>query len=172
MSNAITTTTRTLTLSASTLVLFGLGACAELEQGGQEQIVEPTSLGEIEQKTFSGNLGSGLGNPMVIGYTVGLTDEFTPTCSFGLSEAPEAAFIWKAPSAGSYSFSTKGSGFDTMLEIFALTGESIGCNNNDEIEFGTHSRLDLQLEANQQILITLDGWRNYQGAYRLAITRN
>lgn len=171
MSNAITTTTRTLTLSASTLVLFGLGACAELEQGGTDQIVEPALLGELEQQTFSGNLGSALGNPLVMGTTNGLTDEFVPTCSFDLSEAPDASFIWKAPSDGTYRFSTKDSSFDTMLELIALTGESIGCNNNDESEFGTHSRVNAQLTANQQVLIILDGWRDNRGPYRLAITR-
>jgi hypothetical protein len=175
MSTAITKITRNLTLSAASLLLLGLSACAELEQGGrapgEEVIVEPTVLGELEQATFSGNLGSALGNPVAMGNTTGLTDEFLPTCSFELSAAPEAAFIWRAPSAGTYSFSTKGSGFDTMLEIFDLTGESIGCNNNDESEFGTHSKLTLELTANQQLLITLDGWRDNQGAYKLAITR-
>ncbi len=171
MSTAMNKITHTLTLSAASLLLLGLGACAELDQTGEE--LEPGAelsadqLSDVEQATFSGNLGNVLGSPIAMGNTNGLTHELTPTC-VSTSTASEASFIWTAPAEGVYRISTAGSNFDTVLDVLGLTGASLGCNDDFA---GMQSQVTVPLALNQVILINLDGWRTSTGAYRLNIVR-
>jgi hypothetical protein len=172
MKTAINKTTRNLTLSAASLLLLGLGACAELDQTGEG--IEPGSelsaeqLGAVEQATFSGNLGTVLGSPIAMGNTNGLTHELTPTC-VSTSTAPEASFIWTAPTAATYVFSTAGSSFDTVIDVMGLTGASLGCN--DDFSGTMQSQVTVPLALNQVVLINVDGWRTSTGAYRLNVNR-
>lgn len=165
------TTRRTLTMTAA-LLLAGLGACAEMDQKyTSEGDVENEELVSVEQESFSGNLGAALGSPIAAGNTNGLTNEWTPSCitaNVG-NTAPEASFIWKTGTAGTYTMTTAGSAFDTTLEVIGLTGASVGCN--DDINGTRQSQLVMALPANTEYLINLDGWRAASGAYRLNITK-
>jgi uncharacterized protein (AIM24 family) len=159
---------------SAVLLLAGLGACGLEEEGKIEMNPEDlkgVTLGSTEQKTFSGNLGTATGSPIAMGNTTGLTNDFTAACisaSTG-NTAPEATFIWQAPSAGTYSITTAGSSFDTTLDIYDLNGFSIACN--DDTLFTLQSAVSVTLQAGQLILINLDGWRAAQGAYRLNVNR-
>lgn len=166
---ATTVTTRTLTLTAS-LLLAGLSACADMEGEDNQDELDDAELGSVEQKTFSGNLGTATGSPIAMGNTTGLTNEWTAPCitASALNTAPEATFIWQATTAGTYIITTTGSTFDTTLDVIDLNGTSIGCNDDFS---GLQSRVVVTLVANQLVLINVDGWRAAQGAYRLNITR-
>lgn len=171
MSTAMNKITRNLTLSAASLLLLGLGACAELDHTGEG--IDPGAelsaeqLNAVEQATFSGNLGNVLGSPVAMGNTTGLNHELTPTC-VSTSAAPEASFVWSAPAEGTYRISTAGSGFDTVIDVMGLTGASLGCNDDFA---GMTSQVTVPLALNQMILINVDGWRFSTGAYRLNIVR-
>lgn len=170
MSTAMNTIPRNLTLSAASLMLLGLGACAEMDQTGELELgpdLSAEQLGAIEQATFSGNLGNVLGTPIAMGNTTGLTHELTPTC-VSTSVAPEASFIWTAPAEGVYRISTAGSTFDTVIDVMGLTGASLGCNDDFA---GMQSQVTVPLTLNQVVLINVDGWRTSTGAYRLNIVR-
>lgn len=166
---ATTVTTRTLTLTAS-LLLAGLSACADVEGEDGQDDLEDAELGSVEQKTFSGNLGTATGSPIAMGNTTGLTNEWTAPCISASpnNTAPEATFIWQATTAGTYTITTAGSSFDTTLDVIDLNGTSIGCNDDF---IGLQSQVSVTLVANQLVLINVDGWRTAQGAYRLNISR-
>ncbi len=167
-----TTVTTGRALMTAALLLAGLAACGEMELSDTEEgDVENEELGSVEQETFSGNLGVALGRPVAAGNTNGLTNEFVATCISADpgNTAPEASFIWKTGTAGTYTMTTAGSAFDTTLEVYDLTGASIGCN--DDTASTLQSRLVLVLPANSEYLINLDGWRAASGAYRLNITK-
>lgn len=140
------------------------GSGEELEPGAEGEIAE---LGEVEQHTFLGNLGTALGSPVAMGNTNGLTSDFVPTCS-STSTAPDGSFIWTASVAGTYTFSTVGSTFDTVIDVLGLTGNSLGCNDDFS---GLQSSVTVSLTAGQQVLVIVDGWRASSGAYKLNITQ-
>lgn len=176
MTIATNVTTRTLTMTTA-LLLAGLSACADLELEGKEgaddvaqEDLDDVELGSVEQKTFSGNLGTATGSPIAMGNTTGLTNEWTAPCISASpnNTAPEATFIWQATTAGTYIITTTGSSFDTTLDVIDLNGTSIGCNDDFS---GLQSRVAVTLVANQLVLINVDGWRAAQGTYRLNITR-
>lgn len=172
---AIKTTTRTPASPAMRLasllaasLLAGLGAACVDPLDPSEGAAEPgDELGEVEQLSYLGNLGTAMGSPVAMGNTNGLVSEFVPTCS-STSTAPDAVFTWTAPAAGTYTISTVGSSFDTVLDILGLTGNSLGCNDDFS---GLQSSVTVSLTAGQQILVILDGWRASSGAYKLNITQ-
>lgn len=101
------------------LVVVGLAACTA-----------PTEADStLDQASYLGDLGVGLGSPVTTSSTTGLTNDYQPACAY--SAAPDAAYTWTAPAAGSYTFSTAGSGFDTVLDVRQYnTGASLGCNDD------------------------------------------
>jgi hypothetical protein len=103
---------------------------------------------------------------MVTGTTVGLPNLLTPSCSY--SYAPEATFAFTAPADGTYTFSTAGSPFDTILYIDAPSclGASLACNDD---YIGLQSWLQVTLTAGQAIVVVVDGFAGGSGPFTLTI---
>jgi len=122
-----------------------------------------------------------LGNPL----SVSLTGTTTCSVSFigdascggspglpnGGIAAPDAIFLYSAPADGSYTISTMGSNFDTVLyaRLGTCSGSELGCS--DDIEPGTNprSQLNFNLETGQTIVIAVDGYADEKGDYVLSI---
>jgi len=98
--------------------------------------------------------------------TSGLSDAMFPSCALGSSSEQVHRFF--APSAGSYTFSTSGSAFDTVLSLMdpASCGE-LACNN----DFGGFqtSSATVVLGAGQEVLVSVDG-NGGSGFYNLSIS--
>jgi hypothetical protein len=126
--------------------------------------LEPGDLGEVSQGI---SLGSVLGNGVVSGSTCGLNDGITPACA--PSSASDISHTWTAPSTGTFTFSTTGSAFQTVLVVapFATPFSPLGCSAN-----GSSSSLGLPLTAGSQLIITIDGFAALCGNYQLNITKN
>ena len=94
--------------------------------------------------------------------TTALEDQFNPPC-VGALGAPEATWRFVAPAAGTYRFTTVGSDFDTVLyALDGCLGGSLGCN--DDIETGNlQSAIELQLQADQEIILVVDGYATNAG---------
>ncbi len=144
----------------------GLAACVAAEPETSE---DPESIGESSQAAMiDHNIGSALGTPVWSNATTcGMVDDYTPSCTGG--NATDTAFYWVAPSSGTYTFSTIGSAFDTVLHVYDLVGGGLlGCNDNSS---GTlQSTLALALSANQGIAVVVDGYGSACGNYKLNIT--
>jgi hypothetical protein len=115
----------------------------------------------------SSSLGSALGSPVVSSSTCGVANQYAPSCAS--SSAPDQSYLWTAPFAGTFTFSTLGSGFDTILHIYdAATGATLGCNDDSA---GTlQSSIDLTLRAGQQLQLVVDGYSSACGNFALNIS--
>jgi hypothetical protein len=94
------------------------------------------------------------------------------SCNGGSSR--HIAYVWRAPATGSYTFSTGGSNFATVLQIrhYTATSEIMGCN--DDVRSSLQSRITLSgLVSGAQLLIIIEGYAGEYGNYaRLNIVKN
>lgn len=104
----------------------------------------------------------------VAGTTVGAEDGRSSAC--GSSYAPDRTYQFRAPTFGSYTFSTHGSSFDTVLSAWLPCGNlRIGCND-DLAADDPASSLTVTLATGQIALVTVDGYGQAAGDFRLAVT--
>ncbi|MGK3989865.1 MXAN_6577-like cysteine-rich protein [Sorangium sp. So ce136] len=91
----------------------------------------------------------------VTGTTEGAVDLMTPSC--GSAGGAEATYSFTAPAAGTYVFDTFGSSFNTTL--FARDGQCAGATLGCNTDAGgtTQSRLTLELDEGQTIILIVDG---------------
>lgn len=123
----------------------------------------------VEQFTFGGDLLRNLGSPVVTNTTVDRTNDYQPTCITN-SAAPDMSYTWTAPSTGSYTFSTVGSSFDTILEIRRYnTTASLGCND-DSPGLGLLSKVNVSLAVGETVMIVVDGFGTNRGLFKLNIS--
>ncbi|HWU88700.1 MAG TPA: hypothetical protein VN253_15645 [Kofleriaceae bacterium] len=121
----------------------------------------------VEQFTFGGDLGVALGSPVTTNSTTNRTNDYKPTCVSN-SSAPDMSYTWTAPSAGTFTFTTLGSSFDTVLEVRQYnTGASLGCN--DDSNSTLQSAVSVSLSAGQTVIIVVDGYGSANGTFQLNI---
>ncbi|MCA9601042.1 MAG: hypothetical protein R3A78_08895 [Polyangiales bacterium] len=115
------------------------------------------------------DIGSALGDAVASGTTKGQGDEATPQCTYN-SFAPDLAYRWTAPSSAIFSIDTIGSAFDTVLHVYGADceGKAIACN--DEVRPKRKvSRVRIELEAGDTVVIVVDGYRRSEGNFILNI---
>ncbi|WP_224373087.1 ELWxxDGT repeat protein [Hyalangium versicolor] len=116
---------------------------------------------------FPADLGSATGAIVVQGSTCASLGQVTPTCTNN-ALAPDTSFSWTAPSAGTFVFTTEGSGYDTSLEVTdPVSGTSLGCN--DDTGETLQSSVTVSVSAGQTLLISVDGYDTECGAFQLGI---
>lgn len=132
---------------------------------------EPTASVEVYQPDPAGpsipDLGSALGMGVTQGSTCGGGNNAQPSCAS--STAEDRRFTWTAPSTGSFTFTTAGSSYDTLLLLQdAFTQAPLGCNDDSN---GTlQSSVTANLSAGQQIQIAVDGYGSNCGNFKLNIS--
>ncbi len=122
-----------------------------------------------------GDLGSAVGAGVISGTTVGAGSDLTSTC--GASAAsPELAYVWTAPSAGSFRFDTIGSTYDTVLYARNLGPSGVDCGGADlacnDDSSGVQSVINVSVTAGQRLLVVVDGYSSGStGNFVLNISR-
>ncbi len=99
------------------------------------------------------------------------TDDFLPNffCA-PVSTAPDVVLQWRVPETGYYSFSTMGSNFDTVLSIYVnQCSASQDCNNDDEMNDVSTSRLFRALGEGTLVALVIDGDGAAAGDFVLTI---
>jgi hypothetical protein len=126
---------------------------------------EPETLGEVTQGL---SLGTALGSPVVSGNTCGLNNGITPPASCAPSSASDISHTWTPPSNGTFTFTTAGSDFQTVLLLapFNTPFSPLACNAN-----GTSSSVTRRLTTGQQYIVTIDGFAALCGNYQLNISQ-
>jgi hypothetical protein len=152
--------------SALGLLLMGCG-------GGEPQAQEEKAWGDmpVQQRgdaLATDSLGSALGTPVTQGNTCGRPNEVTPSC--GYSNASEHAYTWTAPYTGTFTFTTAGSSYDTLLQLTNLSGSPLACN--DDVAGTLQSSVSVALTQGQQLRVIVDGYGANCGAFRLNIQGN
>jgi hypothetical protein len=102
------------------------------------------------------NTGTG---PWLANGTVS-SDDFEGSCSAGYP-GEDALLVWVAPAAGTYLFSTQGTGFDTILHVHsscASPPSEVGCN--DQIGLSNQAEVELVLADQQRVHIVVDSYRD------------
>ncbi len=143
-------------------LLFMLAAC-----GPEEDVSEHANLAQVGQAVNMGHLGSRVGDPVAAGSTSGRTNDFTATCAS--SAAPDVQYTWTAPATLTYTFSTAGSSFDTILEVRLYSNPSTVLGCNDDANGTVQSSLTLNVTAGTTYLINIDGYGSSSGSYALNI---
>lgn len=103
----------------------------------------------------------------VDGSTIGAANVRSGSC--GGIAAPEIAYAFTAPIAGTYTFDTFGSGFDTVVYVrdgTACEGPELACNDDAG---GLQSQVVVDLAADQTVTIVIDGHSTNYGEYTLGI---
>lgn len=127
--------------------------------------------GEAEDTVSAGqaiafDLGSALGSPVIMSSTCGAFNEHTPVCAS--SAAADHSYLWTAPYAGTFTFTTAGSGYDTVLQLLdPASNASLGCN--DDANGTLQSSVTASLSAWQQVTIDVDGYSSSCGNFNLNI---
>ena len=128
---------------------------------------ESTTLTQSRFACVDVDLGSAV--PLAIGdSTEGLLNEMTGSC--GGDSAPELTFLWTAPADGIYVFDTLGSDYDTLIyaTVGSCSGNELDCN--DDAPGSVSSVMTVQAERGAQIVLTIDGFDNNSGNFRLQIS--
>jgi hypothetical protein len=114
---------------------------------------------------LTSNLGSALGARLATGTTVGGTARATGSC--GGAEAPERVFIWTAPSAGPFTFTTRGSEYDTLVYLRdgGCDGRELACNDDVINGSSISSVVTATLTQGQTIAIVVDGFGTGAGNF-------
>jgi hypothetical protein len=153
-----------------------LQACGAADDTTPESSVKPTkpfdvstllNPRQVSAQNYGIGLGSSLGSPVVSSSTCGEANQSTPACAY--SSAPDRTYVWTAPFAGTFTFTTSGSGYDTILDIYdSASGAALGCNDDSA---GTlQSSIALTLNAGQQLRIVVDGYGGACGNFSLNIS--
>ncbi|MEM6992029.1 MAG: hypothetical protein AAF721_16080, partial [Myxococcota bacterium] len=107
---------------------------------------------------------------MIAGTTAGAINTLSGSC--GGDDGPDAAYAFVAPAAGVYVFDTSDSDFDTVVYAVsgaACDGPELGCD--DDGAGSLHSRLELSLDADEEIVLVVDGYSaTTSGNFALGVT--
>ncbi|WP_375757717.1 hypothetical protein [Corallococcus exercitus] len=158
-----------------------LGACGPLPEGeefddsvpGEAEVLDDSQSEEprrLEAQALAGDLGSAISSPVATyPTTCTASNQWATTCRSGASR--DVAYIWKVPETATYTFSTRGSNFDTIMEIrnYKATSEVLKCNDDSSI--GTTSAMSLTLIKGYQLLIIVEGYQGACGNVLLHITK-
>lgn len=154
-----------------------LGACGPLPEGEEEldadssDVTDDAEIGTVHQETLGGDLGSNMGQPVVIyPTTCTATNQWHTTCGTGSSR--DVAYVWKVPATGTYSFSTRNSNYDTVMEIrnYKATSEVLKCNDDTGSLYTSAISLSGLIKGTQ-LLIIIEGYDGDCGNTHLNITK-
>ncbi len=104
----------------------------------------------------------------VAGSTVGRLDRVTPSCGSAQGN-PDYTTVFQAPHRGVFAFDTMGSNYDTVLALYDgyCEGSELSCNDDWS---SLTSRVELPLDAGQQVTVVVDGFSTGTGAFQLHVT--
>jgi hypothetical protein len=128
----------------------------------------PRDLGFDAPRCEVTELGSALGDSVASGSTAAAQNLRRGMC--GGEAGPEVILRWTAPRAGTFTFTTAGSDFDTLLYLRAsCDGPDAVCN--DDVVSGTvrSSTATVTLAAGEPVFVIIDGWEDSAGNYVLNI---
>ena len=119
----------------------------------------PESLGALAESPFIGVTGSNVGATEDVGETVHFSNGVLPLNSVW--------YEWSPPVSGTYTFTTEGSNFDTVIAVyFTLFGTILGPRGSND-DFGPHptrtSRVTFFASSGETFRIAIDGYGTDKG---------
>jgi cysteine-rich repeat protein len=117
------------------------------------------------------SVGSATGDSVLTGTTAGRSNDESGSC--GGAAGADQKVTFRAPETRSYTLTTNGSSFDTVLYVRSASdgtcgGAQLGCD--DDGGSGTRSSVRVNLSAGQVVVIIIDGFGGGSGTWALNIT--
>lgn len=111
------------------------------------------------------DVGSAMGAAVAMGSTVGQGNDFAPGCVG--PNGQDVQLVWTALVAGTYTFDTVGSSYDTILSVREdCVGPELVCNDDTMMLL---SEVTVELAAGQSVLVVIDGYNTSAGNYVLNV---
>jgi hypothetical protein len=107
----------------------------------------------------------------VAGNNLGATDNYVGSCNANI--ASDTTYTFTAPSAGTYTIDTIGTGLDTVLYVQDVCGGvELACNDDIDVMAGDfQSELQVTLAAGQTVIVVVDGYSSWSaGPYLLNVS--
>ena len=119
------------------------------------------------------DLGVATGTAVATGTNLGEGDDSDGSCSTSTG-GEDVSYRWTSPATGTYTFSTVGSTYDTILYIDeSCVGAELDCNDDADFNAGVTSSeiLDVFVTSGESIVVTIDAYEYFEsGTYSLDIT--
>ncbi|MBK8234101.1 MAG: hypothetical protein IPK74_00960 [Deltaproteobacteria bacterium] len=150
----------------------GTGTCADLGFSAGTLLCDDLCVSFDGGGCFNGpacaeqDLGAATGVAVATGDTTTDDDGIAPSC--GGANGNDHVMLFTAGVAGTYSFNTFGSGYDTKLALSSDCATELACNDDAGTVF--QSRLSLAMAGGQQVLVTVDGFNANAGSWVLNVT--
>lgn len=108
---------------------------------------------------WDADLQSVTGNSVVSGTNIGAGDDFQGSCSSGLG-GEDVVYKWTSPGSGTYSFSTLGSDYDTVIYITeSCIGDELDCNDDEDYVSSVYtSVVDTFVASGETVIIVIDAY--------------
>lgn len=117
-----------------------------------------------------GDLGEVVGTRSAVGSNADAGNDFALQCA-RLPGDKEVSWAWTAPFAGTFTFSSRASDYDTILAAYdgacAIPSLALACNDDTG---GLTSQVTVRAEAGQELAIVLAGFDGEIGEYALDIS--
>lgn len=114
--------------------------------------------------------GSAEGPGVMTGSTCGAADDLTVATCGDVILSPDITIGWTAPAAGSYTFSTVGSDFDTLIVAQDDQCGELACN--DDGFSGRTSAVTVDMADGEEIWLTVDAYANGCGNFVLNVAES
>jgi hypothetical protein len=131
-------------------ILACLGNCSGYDTGGCA--------------CFDEDLGTATGPGVTSGDTTGGDDDLNASC--GGVGGPDRVIEFTSTGAGTYTFDTFGSSFDTKIALYSDCATELACNDDSG---GLQSQLSLDMNADQTVLVVVDGYGGNVGPWVLNV---
>ena len=138
---------------------------ADYNNGYQPCIVERVTGPEGTCPDDATMVSSATGMAVFMGTTAFAGADTDPAGTTCLAEAdrgaPDRAFRWQAPAAGTYTIDTIGSSYDTVLYVRNTCADTADIACNDDITAGENRQSTVMITATaamQEFVIIVDGW--------------
>ena len=140
--------------------------CTDGSDGDDDGLIDCQDSDCILGEAAVQDLGSALGSAIATGSTTDAPAISSASCGGG---APERFFSWTAPTSGTYAFDTEGSSFDTVLYLKPDLCKFAELSCDDDGGAGTTSRIEVLLDADQQVNVVVDGFATGSGSFVLNV---
>ena len=154
--------------------LAGAGSLVACAAGDTQESLDDTDTAEdVGTASQAIWLGSAVGSPVYSAPYPGtcpMNNGVTPMAGCTpSSNAPDISFVWTAPYAGTFTFTTDGSGFDSILIIAPYSNPSNQLACKDAKRSNSGESISWTVTAGQQLILTIDGYASLCGPYKINI---
>ncbi|MFN3197122.1 MAG: thrombospondin type 3 repeat-containing protein [Bradymonadia bacterium] len=153
-------------------------ACGDIQDFELVVEIEPIGDGLVEvrqfraQQCFETDIQSQEGNAVLEGNLSGQGRDHSPPFDCVTPNGEDVGVQWTAPRDGFFRFDLQRSDFDTVMYVLpaaCMPREALACNDDDDLNETVASAVELELLAEETVIIVIGGYGGEVGNYVLNI---